>query len=338
MAGGAVEHGVLYGVEGGPICLWEACAYRVGSAIGDERNRREQTFDNGTRIDGDFLGSEAEPGGGGGIDSEDGGRTAEGVVDAVLHVDHTFLGLDGDSDTLRGGGKQIWIVVEQLDLDGLRCIGEIVDHVFKYLDELYVEDRLLLLDVGSDVGDHIFDVAAPLGFELDRDVSRVSFCHGCQSHLQAGAAGCALNFRNVFENGFNVLEDAIRFFERAASRHDVVDHKTALVHCREKIGTESFVTEEDGNKQHAAGDEKDQRFRQRTAEPFFVKVEDVPHKALLVFVVLLMTFSSGFFKQEGGKRGRPGEGQQQRREQRDRHGEGQRAEEAARNARYCNQR
>src|SRR6202011_5604303 len=96
-------------------------------------------LDDGGGVSGDLLSGKAEARGDGWIDAKGGGWTADGVLDAVEDVDDSGLFFDGGCDFVTDLGQQGRIVVEEFDLNRLRRVGEIVDHVFKDLDELHVE-------------------------------------------------------------------------------------------------------------------------------------------------------------------------------------------------------
>src|ERR1019366_517806 len=56
-----------------------------------------------------------------------------------------------------------------------RSRGEVADHVLQNLDELDVESRFLLLDIGPYVGDDVFNIPLALRFQLHQNVARIGF-------------------------------------------------------------------------------------------------------------------------------------------------------------------
>ena len=95
VAGSAVEDGVLDRVERGARLVAEAHANGVGAAVRDQRIGGRDAVENRGRIFGDFSRREAEARRDDGIDLEVGGRAADGVVDAVLDIDHAVDFADG---------------------------------------------------------------------------------------------------------------------------------------------------------------------------------------------------------------------------------------------------
>ena len=148
MAGGAVEDGVLDGVERGARAVGEADADGVGAAVGDERGVGGDAVEDGGGVLGDLGGGEAEARGEHGVDLEVGGGAADGVVDAVLDVDDAVDLADGVGDARAELVEELRIVGEELDLDGLGRVGEVADHVLQDLGELDVELGLGRLDAG----------------------------------------------------------------------------------------------------------------------------------------------------------------------------------------------
>ena len=74
-----------------------------------------------------------------------------------------------------------------------------------------------------------------LAFSFTRMSPRIGFGDGGQTQLQAGAPRCALHFRNFAQHLLHVADHAIGFCQRTASRHDVVDDESALVHLRQQV-------------------------------------------------------------------------------------------------------
>ena len=84
VARGAVEDGVLDGVERAAVLVAQAHADGVGAAVGDERIGGGDAVEDRGCILRDLGGRKAHARGDDGIDLEVGGRPADGVFDAVL--------------------------------------------------------------------------------------------------------------------------------------------------------------------------------------------------------------------------------------------------------------
>ena len=140
------------------------------------------------------------------IDLEVRGRTADGVVDPVLHADYAGNLFDGCGDAWGKLVKQLWVRGEELDLDGLRRVRKVADHVLQHLRELHVELRHRSSDLGMDVGDDLVDTATAFAFELHAHVAGVGFCDGSETELQTCAAARALDLRGVAQNLFDAVE------------------------------------------------------------------------------------------------------------------------------------
>ena len=138
---------------------------------------------------GDFGGGEAETGGEAGVDLEGGGGAADGVVDAVLDVDDAGDFGDGIADAGAELIEEVLVGGEELDLDGLRGIGEVADHVLQDLGELDVEFGLGGFDALAGVFHDVVDAAAAFVSKHDGEVAGVGFGDGGETHLEAGAAG-----------------------------------------------------------------------------------------------------------------------------------------------------
>ena len=184
---------------------------------------------------------------------------------------------DGIADSRSEICQQHRIVREDLDLDRLRSIRQIADHVLKNLSELDVEFRLSLLDLGACIGYHLIDIAVALGLQLHRDVARVRFGDRCQSHLQAGAPGGAFHLRHVVQNSFHVLEHAIRLRERTACGHDVVEDESSFVHFGQKIGAEASIAQVTGYCENPADTKQHEWAAERPFQAALVPLQNLAH-------------------------------------------------------------
>ena len=211
----------------------EADANGVRAPVLDDAVGNRLALDDGGGVGGDLLRGEAEARGDGWIDAEGGGGTADGVLDAVEDIDDSGLFFDGGCDFVADLGEQGGIVVEEFDLNRLRRVGEIVDHVLEDLDELHVELGLLGFNLGAHIGHDVVDRLTALCLQLYGDVAGVCFGDCGETHLQAGAAGGGFDVGVIFEDCFDVLEDAVCLGKRTSGGHDVVDDEAALVHLRE---------------------------------------------------------------------------------------------------------
>ena len=128
---------------------------------------------------------------------------------------------------------------EQLDLDRLGRVRQVADHVLQHLDELHVDARLLLLDLGAQIGDDFVDAAIALALELDRDVAGIGLGHGRQPQLQAGAARVAFHFGKLAHHLLDVADHTVGLLQRGAGRHDVVDHEAAFIHVGQQVGAQA---------------------------------------------------------------------------------------------------
>ena len=129
------------------VLVAKAHADGVGTAVGNQRIVGGNAIENGRRIFGNFGRREAEARRNDGIDLEVGGRAADGVVDAILTS--TTPGILPMASPTRGPScvSSASIVGEDLDLDWLRRIGQVADHVLQHLDEFDIELGLGGLDL-----------------------------------------------------------------------------------------------------------------------------------------------------------------------------------------------
>src|SRR5882757_10480486 len=127
----------------------EADANGVRTPVLDDGVGNRLALDDGAGVGGDLLRGEAEARGDGWIDAKRGGGTADGVLDAVEDIDDSGLFFDGGCDFVTDLGQQGRIVVEEFDLNRLRRVGEIVDHVLEDLDKLYVELGFLRFNLST---------------------------------------------------------------------------------------------------------------------------------------------------------------------------------------------
>ena len=99
-----------------------------------------------------------------------------------------------------------FVIGEDLDLNWLGRIRQIANHVLQHLRKLDIEFRLGGLDLCTHIFHHIINSAAPLRFELHREVAGIGLRHGSQTHLQTGAARCDLNLGRVVQNSLDMLQ------------------------------------------------------------------------------------------------------------------------------------
>ena len=104
-----------------------------------------------------------------------GGGSADGVLDAVKNVNDTVNFLNGVGDARSGIGKELRVLREKLNDDGLGLAGKVADHVLQDLDEFDLGGGLGLLDLRPNVGDNLVDVALPIALELDGEVAAIGF-------------------------------------------------------------------------------------------------------------------------------------------------------------------
>src|SRR5439155_1409825 len=102
-------------------------------------------FQNGRSIHSNLFGSEARTRSHSRIDLKRGCRSADGVLDAVKHIDNAVNLLNGLSNARRSVREELGILREQFDDDGFRLTGEVADHVLQDLDEFHLGGRLRLL-------------------------------------------------------------------------------------------------------------------------------------------------------------------------------------------------
>ena len=159
---GTVEDGILDGVERFAVLVAQAHTDGVRPAIGNQRIICGQTVEDRRRIFGNFGRRKSEPSCNGGVDLEVGRRSADGVIDTILYIDHAGNLADGIADSWAELGQQGLIVGEDLDLDRLWCVGQIADHVLQHLDEFDVEFGLGRLDLRTNVFHDFVDAAAAL--------------------------------------------------------------------------------------------------------------------------------------------------------------------------------
>src|ERR1019366_4246029 len=231
---------------------------------------------------------------------------AEGVLDSILHIDHAFdfsnRVADARAKLLEHGGG----ISENLDLDRLWRIGQITDHVLQHLYEFDIERRFGGLDLRARIFNDIVDGAAALGFESYGEVTCVGLGNGCKAHLQAGTPRCALHFRHLVQDAFNVIEYTIGLGERTTRRHDVVENESAFVHLREQVRAERPIAEVGRDHQHQANHAKPQRPGQRPIEHTMMSLEHAAEKRSIV-VVLSCLFVATFAQQYHDQAGCPGE-------------------------------
>jgi hypothetical protein len=146
LAGGTDDHRVLDVVERGARVLGKTDADGIGAVVDDDRRGGRLTLQDGAGVEFDFLGGETGAGGYDGIDAHDDGGTADGVLDAVLHVFDGFDFLDAVGHFRPPFLQQRGILREELDLYGLGRTAEIADLVLQDLDEFDIELRVFVVD------------------------------------------------------------------------------------------------------------------------------------------------------------------------------------------------
>ena len=122
--------------------LRKAHADRVGAIVDDHRRRRRLALHDRRDVDLELLRREAGARRHRLIHLEQRRRAADGVLDAVEHVDDAGQLLDRLADLRRPLLQQRRILREQLDRDRLGRAGQIADHVLQQLHELDVEHRV----------------------------------------------------------------------------------------------------------------------------------------------------------------------------------------------------
>ena len=105
------------------------------------------------------------------------------------------------------------------------------------MDELDIKAGLSVGDFIANFADDAIDVPFTLILEFDREVSRVGFRDGKDSHLQAGTARRAFDFRSLLKNAFDVVENAICFLKGTARWHDVIQNESTLIERWKEAGT-----------------------------------------------------------------------------------------------------
>src|ERR1700704_5986805 len=137
------------------MIIAEANADRVWTAVLDDTVLDRYALNDCAGVVSDLLRGEAEARGDGWIDAKGGGGTADGVLDAVEDVDDSGLFFDGGCDFVSDLGQQGRIVVEEFDLNRLRRVGEIVDHVLEDLDKFDIEFGLLRFNLSAHVSNNV---------------------------------------------------------------------------------------------------------------------------------------------------------------------------------------
>src|SRR6266481_20570 len=219
----------------------EANANGVRTSVLDDTVLDRYTLNDGAGIGGDLLRGEAEARGDGRVDAKRGGGTADGVLDAVEDIDDSLLLFDGGCDLVTDLGEQGRVIIEEFELNRLRRVGEIVDHVFEDLDKFNIEFGFLRFNLSAHIGNNFVNRLTAFGLQLHGNVAGVRFRDRGEAHLEAGTAGDDFDIGVIAENCFDVLEDSVCLGKRAAGGHDVVEDEAALVHLREQIGAEGSI-------------------------------------------------------------------------------------------------
>src|SRR5258708_36889971 len=166
------------------MIIGEADANGVRTSVLDDLVLDRYALNDGGGIGGDLLRGEAEARGDGWIDAKRGGGTADGVLDAVENIDDSGLFFDGGCDFVTDLGQQGRIVVEEFDLNRLRRVGEIVDHVFEDLDELHVELGCFRFNLSAYIGHNVIDGLTALCLQFYADVSGICYGDCGETHLR----------------------------------------------------------------------------------------------------------------------------------------------------------
>ena len=137
--------------------------------------------------------------------------------------------------------QQRLVVGEQLDLDRLRRVGEIADHVLQYLGELDIQLRLSRLDLLRGRR------PSPRRCARSRSVFRWTVKSPVFASVTAARPICRPVRREVIstsgvllQNLFHVLEHAVGFGQRTARGHDVIQDKAAFIHLRQQVGAQAL--------------------------------------------------------------------------------------------------
>src|SRR5258708_35049809 len=121
------------------MIVGEADANGVRTSVLDDAVLNGDALNDGAGIGGDLLRGEAEARGDGRVDAKRGGGTADGVLDAVKDIDDSLLFFDDGCDLVTDLSQQSGVVIEEFDLNRLRGVGEIVDHVLQDLNKFNIE-------------------------------------------------------------------------------------------------------------------------------------------------------------------------------------------------------
>ena len=199
-----------------------------------------------------FGGRKAKPRGDCGIDLEVRGGAADGVLDAVLDVDHAGDLCDGVAPRAGQAGSAavassekslIWIGSGALDrslmLSCSTCVSSMSSSGSVALMRLahfihHIPDRAAAFCLSFTVKSPVLasvTAASPAASPVRREVFSTS----------------GMECRNAVD----VLENAVGLGQRAARGHDVVENEAALVHLRQQIGAEQLVAGPRANHQQA---------------------------------------------------------------------------------------
>src|SRR5882762_3600495 len=137
------------------MIVGEANANGVRTSVLDDTVLDRYALNDGGGVSGDLLRGEAEAGGDGRVDAKRGGGTADGVLDAVEDIDDSRLFFDSGCDLATDLGQEGRIVIEEFDLNRLRRVGEIVDHVLEDLDKFDIELGLLRFNLSAHVSNNV---------------------------------------------------------------------------------------------------------------------------------------------------------------------------------------
>src|SRR5277367_2693588 len=144
----------------------------------------------------------------------------------------------------------MWVLRKKFDYDRLGRIAQIVDHVLQHLNKLDLDGWLRLVNLAPDIFHNFVDPAFAVAVKSYGKVAAIRFRHRGYAKLQPSASRGISHLRRRSENLFNVIQDAIRLRQGTSRRGVVIENEAALVHARQQIGTEGFVTKEGKNHDH----------------------------------------------------------------------------------------
>src|SRR5260370_2403838 len=156
------------------MIVGEADANGVRTSVLDDAVLNGDALNDGAGIGGDLLRGKAEARGDGRVNAKRGGGTADGVLNAVEDIDDSLLFFDGGCDLVTDLSQQGRIVIEEFDLNRLRRVGEIVDHVLQDLDKFNIEFGLLRFNLTAHDGHNVVARLTPLRHQPPSNASALS--------------------------------------------------------------------------------------------------------------------------------------------------------------------